>query len=91
MDIHQAEFLHSEIPVFRKYQPWDSRTDLLIDELFDEIDERWPLCEQLCEKTLPGFDVERDTPNITTSQLLLLHRAFDQFRVVSTSNLTFSY
>lgn len=84
MDTDQAEFLRSKIPAFRRYQPWDSRTDLLVDEIFDEM------CEQLCEKTLPGFNVERDTANVTQSQLVQLRQAFDQFRVVSTSNLNFS-
>jgi hypothetical protein len=85
MDLNQAEFLRSKIPAFRRYQPWDSRTDLLIDQIFDECDERWPLHK----KVLPDFDVEHDTP--TRSQLLKLCEAFDKFRVVSTSNLTFNY
>jgi hypothetical protein len=76
-----SRFLCSKIPAFRKYQPWDSCTDLLIDEIFDEFDERWPLHKQV----LPNFDVERDTP--TRSQLLQLREAFDKFHVVSTSNL----
>ncbi|KAG1873807.1 hypothetical protein F4604DRAFT_1925386 [Suillus subluteus] len=77
MHAHQAEFLCSKIPMFRRYQPWDSRTDLLIDEIFDKFDERWPLCEEV----LPGFDLERDTPNVTHSQLLQLRDAYDKFRI----------
>lgn len=81
MHAHHAEFLRSKIPAFRKHQPWDSRTDLLIDEIFDEFNEEWPLHEQV----LPNFDVERDTP--TRSQLWQLREAYDKFRVVSISNL----
>jgi hypothetical protein len=79
MDVNQAEFLRSKIPMFRRHQPWDSRTDLLIDEIFDEFDERWPLCD----KVLPDFDVEKDAP-ITNWQLWEVRQAYDKFRVVST-------
>lgn len=79
MDVHQAEFLRSKIPMFRRHQPWDSRTDLLIDEIFDEYDQRWPLCDQV----LPDFDVEKDGP-ITNLQLWQVRQAYDKFRIVST-------
>ncbi|KAG1812853.1 uncharacterized protein BJ212DRAFT_1301328 [Suillus subaureus] len=76
MDLNQAEFLCSKIPAFRRYQPWDSCTDLLIDEIFNEYDERW----LLHKKVLPDFDVKCNTP--TRSQLLKLCEAFDKFRVM---------
>jgi hypothetical protein len=79
MDINQAEFLHSKILMFRRHQPWDSHTDLLIDEIFDEFNERWPLCD----KVLPDFDVEKDAP-ITNWQLWEVCQAYDKFCVVST-------
>ncbi|KAG2064292.1 hypothetical protein BDR04DRAFT_1122708 [Suillus decipiens] len=76
MDVNQAEFLRSKIPMFQRHQPWDSRTDLLIDEIFDEFDERWPLCD----KVLPDFDVKKDAP-ITNWQLWEVRQAYDKFRV----------
>ncbi|KAG1854572.1 hypothetical protein F4604DRAFT_1685945 [Suillus subluteus] len=78
MDANQAkaEFLHSKIPAFRRHQPWDSQTDLLVDDILEEFDEMWPLWEQV----LPGLDVERDVP-ITISQAVQLRDTLEKCRV----------
>jgi hypothetical protein len=81
----KAEFLRSKIPEFRRRPPWASQTDLLIDDIVEELDERWPLWEGVLP---PDFDVERDTP-ITVSQATQLRRAVAKCRVVSTLDFTY--
>ncbi|KAG0694539.1 hypothetical protein DFH29DRAFT_1006263 [Suillus ampliporus] len=85
MDANQAkaEFLRSKIPAFRRRQPWDSQTDLLVDDILEEFDERWPLWEQV----LPGLDVKRDIP-IIISQAAQLRETLEKCRVVSTSDFS---
>ncbi|KAG1721827.1 uncharacterized protein EDB91DRAFT_1088342 [Suillus paluster] len=76
METSRAEFLRSKIPAFRRRQPWDSQTDLLIDNILEEFDERWPLWEQV----LPGLDVKRDVP-ITILQVVQLRDALEECQV----------
>ncbi|KAG1785080.1 uncharacterized protein HD556DRAFT_1314529 [Suillus plorans] len=54
----KADFLRTKIPEYRKNKPGFEETDLLIDDILEEYDQRWPLCEFLW----PDFDVEKDTP-----------------------------
>lgn len=77
----KTEFLCSKILEFRRRPPWASQTDLLIDDILEEFDERWPLQEQV----LPGLDVESDIP-ITISQAAQLCEALEKCRIVSTSD-----
>ncbi|KAG1806397.1 uncharacterized protein HD556DRAFT_1302884 [Suillus plorans] len=67
----KAEFLCFKIPEFRRCPPWASQTNLLIDDICEELDEMQPLWEEVLP---PDFDVERDTP-ITVSQATQLCRA----------------
>lgn len=75
----KADFLRTKIPEYRKNKPGFEETDLLIDDILEEYDQRWPLCEFLW----PDFDVEKDTP-ISYAMGIELCKALAKRRVVST-------
>lgn len=60
-------------------KPGFEETDLLIDNILEEYDQRWPLCKFLW----PDFDVEKDTP-ILYAMGIELCKALAKRRVVST-------
>lgn len=86
VDQTKPEFLRSKIPEFRRFPPWASQTDLLINDIAEELHERWPVWEGILA---PDFDIERDIPSITVSQATQLRRAIAKCRVVSTRDFNY--
>jgi hypothetical protein len=81
MEKHQAKanFLCTKIPEYRRLKPGFEETDLFIDDILEEYDERWPLVEFLW----PDFNVKKDTP-LSYEKSIELCKALVKHHVVST-------
>lgn len=75
----KAEFLRTKVPEYRKRKPGFKETDLFIDDVIEEYDQIWPLCDVLW----PNFDIGKDNP-VTHSMCLQFCEAFKNRRIVST-------